>query len=337
MSADPASQGLRRLRVAIVTRDRFRSPRYLALGLQRMLRRLDVQADCFLHGIGWLDTICNRQASRRHRLKAALADVWLQYLRRYDLIIVSDTVGLARDTALLALLRRLGKPLFFYEVFALAGSRHFLDRFPPDAVSQFDAYLVSSAIHDDTPVNGPPIFEIGLELLEAPTQRRERPALAMIDFERQGYERERAEQLAALRAVGMPDFSLQGEYSFSEIVTEYQRTSVAFLAFPEAFGVPIAQLQNQGALIASPQRHWAKRHALLPAGSVFQDDAPFTENFIFYDGEQDLAQQLQARVAGADPAAVAQRFRTQQPHLAEGRLPALREALLYAQDCRPPR
>lgn len=322
-------------RVAIISRAGYRSPRYLATGLQRMLDRIGAKADCFLHGMSWLETIRQRRASRRHRAIAAVADVWVRYLKRYDLIVVSDTIGAARDATLLAPLRTLGRPLFFYEVFALSGSRHWLDRFPPSAVSLFDAFLVSSAIHDDAPVPGPPIFEVGLELLEAPTQRRDRPPLAMIDFERKGYEEDRRLQLDALGDVDMPHFSLQGEYTFREIVVEYERSAVAFLAFPEAFGVPIAQLQNQGSLIASPHRSWAKRHALLPAGSVFHDEAPFTDNFVFYTDRQDLAQQLRERVRGWDPSAVARRFREQQPHLAQGNIAELCRALDFARDSVP--
>jgi hypothetical protein len=319
-------------RVAILSRAGYRSPRYLAAGLQRMLHRVGAKPDCYLHGISWLEAIRQRHASRRHRALAALADVWVRYLRRYDLIVVSDTIGAARDPALLAPLRTLRKPIFLYEVFALNGSKHWLDRFPSTAVSLFDAFLVSSAIHDNPPVAGPPIFEVGLELLEPPTQTRDKPPLAMIDFPREGYEDDRRLQLDALADIGMPHFSLQGEYTFDQIVGEYERSAVAFLAFPEAFGVPIAQLQNQGSLIASPNRSWAKRHALLPAGSVFEADAPFTDNFIFYADCRDLAEQLEERTRELDPAAIAQRFREQQPQLAEGNLAELRRALQYARD-----
>lgn len=319
-------------RVAIITRAGYRSPRYLATGLQRMLHRIGAKADCYCHGISWLEAIRQRHASRRHRAIAAFADVWVRYLQRYDLIVVSDTIGAARESALLAPLRTLGKPIFFYEVFALSGSKYWLDRFPPKAVSLFDAYLVSSAIHDSPPVAGPPIFEIGLELLEKPTLQRDKPLLAMIDFEREGYEDDRRLQLDALAKIGLEHFSLEGEYTFSEIVAEYERSAVAFLAFPEAFGVPIAQLQNQGSLIASPHRNWAKRHALLPAGSVFVDDAPFTENFIFYSDRRDLEEQLKARTRELDPQAVARRFRERQPHLAQGNVAELRRALQFARD-----
>lgn len=319
------------LRVAIITRHHFRSPRYLALGLQRMLGRLGVRADCFPHGLAWLKALSDPHPTGRKLGIACIASLWLRFLHRYDLIVVSDTVGVGRELSLLAPLKRLAKPIFNYEVFALGGCRYFLDQFPPDALSQFDAYLVASAIHDDPPVPGPPVFEVGLQILEEPSQSNERAALAMIDFPRVGYERDREIQLSALETVGIPHFSLEGEFNFSGIAAQYRRPTVAFLAFPEAFGVPIVQLQQQGALIASPHRGWAKRQALLAAGSIFDERAPFSENFMFYDDERDLVRRLRGHAQEANPAMVARRLHELQPQLVSGNPRELRRALDYAQ------
>lgn len=38
-------------KIAILTRPMFRSPRFLAEGLSRMLARLGLRADIFLHGL----------------------------------------------------------------------------------------------------------------------------------------------------------------------------------------------------------------------------------------------------------------------------------------------
>lgn len=322
-------------RVAIVTRSRFRSPRYLAKGLQRMLARCEVAVDCYVHGLSWLEAIKCRNESRRHAAVAAFADLWLKYLRRYDVIVVSDTIGIARDAILLEPLRLLAKPLLLYEVFALSGSKYFLDQMPKSALSQFDAFLVSSAIHDDPLVEGPPIFEIGLELLEPPTTRQAKPIAAMLDFGRPGYEADRQIQVDTLENLDIPQFSLDGEYSFTDIVAEYDKAAAAFLAFPEAFGIPIAQLQNRGSIIVAPHRHWAKRHALLPSGSVFADEnAPFTDNFVFYSDKADLKEKLCAVAENYRPDLIAKRFRDAQPHLVSGNLIELNRALEYARQAR---
>lgn len=322
------------LKVAIVTRPDFRSPRYLAIGLQRMLRREGVVATCFLHGMLCLMALRDRFASRRHRLMALVAMTWLRRLKRYDVIVVADTVDIAGQSELLAPLRQLGKPMLMYEVFALHGSRYWLERLPATALNQFDAWLVSSAIHDDKPAPGPPIFEIGLELLEPPTQSSSKPFMAMLDFEREGYEEERLVQERALRLAGVPKFTLAGEYSFSEIVAEYERAACAFVAFPEAFGVPIAQLQNRRSLIIAPKRRWANRHALMRAGSVFDEGAPFTENFVFYEDDDELAERLRKATTDHCPRLVAQAFSNAQPHLAHGNASELRRPLAWAGDWR---
>ncbi len=104
----------------------------------------------------------------------------------------------------------------------------------------------------------------------------------MLDFERPGYEADRKVQIEAIDELQLSRYSLDHEYTFAEMVREYDKAAVAFLAFPEAFGVPIAQLQQRGALIAAPHSFWARRHAQLPTGSVFSEkSARFTENFIF--------------------------------------------------------
>jgi hypothetical protein len=286
-----------------------------------MLKRSGAQADIYLNGISWLDAIKLRKASRRHRLVAAYAWAWLQSLRRYDAFVVSETIDVAGDAPLLEPLRALGKPIFLYEVFAFTGSKYWLDRVPPSAPSLFDGLLVASAIHDDPLIEGPPIFEIGLELLEPPTTVGAKPFTAMFDFARPGYESERELQAGAIAELGLPNFFLDGEYSFGEIAEEFDRAAVAFLAFPEAFGVPIAQLQQRGALIATPRPRWAKRHALLPPGSVYSEtDACFSENFILYSDKQDLKDQLRMARSRYRPDVVAQLFRQAQPHLSRGNL-----------------
>ena len=319
------------MRVAIITRSGFRSPRYLATGLQRMLKRCGAHADIYLNGISWLDAIKLRNASRRHRLVATYARAWLQFWRRYDAFVVSETIDVAGDAQLLAPLRALGKPIFLYEVFAFTGSKYWFDRVPPSAPSLFDGLLVASAIHDDPLIDGPPIFEIGLELLESQTNADAKPFMAMLDFARPGYESDRELQTEAIAELGLPSFVLDGEYSFEKIVEEYDRAAVAFLAFPEAFGVPIAQLQQRGALIATPRRRWAKRHALLPPGSVYSEaDARFSENFIFYNDKQDLKDQLRKAQSGYRPDIVAQRFQRTQPHLAGGDREEIHRLLEFA-------
>ena len=76
-----------------------------------MLLRSNVAVDRFNYGISWLEAIKYQHLSRRNRLLSRLAHVWLQILRRYDVIVVSDTIGMAREASLLEPLVELRKPV----------------------------------------------------------------------------------------------------------------------------------------------------------------------------------------------------------------------------------
>lgn len=322
------------MRVAILTYPNCRSPRLLAEGLQRMLRRIGVEADCHADALPELTAMSDGSGSLRAILAAWRArwSHWRRQLDRYDLLVVSDTIGVVRRTEALALLKRLGRPILHYEVFAYAGSQYFVRQFGEKAHHFFDGFLVVSGIHDDTPVPGPPIFEIGMDLPALAPLRPVRPFTALMDFERPGYEPQRQTQLEALRRTGIAHETLAGEYTFAEIDAVYARAGVAFVAFPEAFGVPVVQLQRHGCLVAAPHPHWVKRHALRPAGHVFDeagDRDAFSENFLFYDGGDDLAARLTQARDQFDASAAAARLLHQQPHFVRGRTEALQAALTH--------
>ena len=320
------------MKVAILTHPGYRSPRFLAEGLQRMFSRIGVPADCHYSAIPDLFAIANAHASRRNRVSAAWSQVrqWARRLDRYDLIVVSDTVGIIAKTGLLEPLKSLRRPLLHYEVFAYAGSRYFVRQYGPTAHHWFDAFLTVSGIHDDPPLEGPPIFENGMDLPNLAPLRFDRPFSALLDYPRPGYEAQREVQVDALKALNIPYETLAREYSFVEIDQVYSRSAVAFVAFPEAFGVPIVQLQRHGSVIASPNPHWVKRHALRPAGHVFDeagDAKHFSENFVFYKSADELKQKLVTLRANFSPRAVASRFGLQHESFIHGRLDVLRLAV----------
>jgi hypothetical protein len=310
------------MRVAILTNPDCRSPRLLAEGLQRMMRRIGIAADCHAEALPELAAMAAAGGSLRARAAAWHAR-WSHRRRqidRYDLIVVSDTVGAVRRTQALAPLKRLRRPLLHYEVFAYAGSQYFVRQFGDRAHHFFDGFLVVSGIHDDPPIPGPPIFEVGMDLPALVPLHPARPFTALLDFERPGYEPQRQIQLEALRRAGIAHETLSGEYTFAEI------------AFPEAFGVPVVQLQRHGCLVAAPHPHWVKRHALRPAGHVFdeaRDRGAFSRNFLFYDGVEDLAARLAQARDRFDAGAAAAQLQRRQPHFVHGRPEALQAALAH--------
>ena len=318
-------------RLAILTRAAYRSPRFLAERLGRMLGRLGLQADVHLEGVGWLVRAGQGRGGRRQQLETWAARRRIESLRDYDLFVVADSLYPLNDDVDLTALRAHGKPVLMYEVFYAGGAKYWLDRLPRRVLDKFDGYLCVSGIHGCAPVGSRPIDVIGMDIRPChPLPRqREREFSVLVDFPRQGYEAQRDEQMEALRRLGIRPVVLQGEYSFGEIESVYRTVSAAFVAFAEAFGLPIAQLQGYGAVILSPEKGWVMRHALLPDGSVFFEtpDAPFSPNFCFYRDTDDLCRGLMQLRQDWDPAEVTSRFLQTHPAYSQGDLHALWQAL----------
>jgi hypothetical protein len=321
---------MRRIRIAILTRPHYRSQRFLAEGLARMLQRLGVEADVYLHGIPWLEALGSKGNGVFNNIKATLVEHHLARLADYDLFILSDTMRAFQDEVNLDPLIRFAKPIIHYEVFYAGGSKYWLERLPTGSLDKYDAYLVASSIHGVTPIGANKVYPIGLDLLpEHPLLVKKGEFTALLDFPREGYEEQQCIQENALRRRGIKSIRLKGEYSYIEIERIYQQTCIAFVSCPEAFGVPIAQLQHYGSYIASPDRMWVMRHALLPPGAAYFDESSpkFTDNFCFYRDEEDLTERLAGLMKDYDPSAVRGRFLKHQPTYSQGNLNVLWEAI----------
>ena len=296
-----------------------------------MLATLGVTTEVFLKGVPWLETVAREGQSLRDQFNAVLARGQLRQLAAYDFFVVSDTLQSLRDAVSLAPLRALGRPLLYYEVFYIGGSRTWLKKLPTDALDRFDGFLCVSGVQDIVPVSPEKMFVVGMD--HAPSQpflpRREFSAL--LDFPRKGYEADLEVQESAIERAGIPVTRLDGEYTFEQIERVYSQTGIAFVAFPEAFGVPIVQLQRYGAHIGSPHREWVKRHALLCDRSAYYETAEpaFTDNFVIYHSEQELVDRLVQLRETASPESARQRLLRTQPGYCSGNLEQLRAALQY--------
>jgi len=313
------------IKAAILTRVDYRSPRFLALGLERMLMRLGIRADIFFDGIKWVEIQGKKDLCRRNWIASQIAKQKLKVLQNYDLIFIVDTISAFRDEFNITLIRQFDKPVFYYEVFYLGGSKHWLDRLPKGCLNKFDVHLSVSGIHDNAPLDTRNNFCIGLDIRPFHSFQRKRKFTALLDFAREGYEKEREVYKRALTNLRIPYFELKGEYNFKEIEYIYKNISVAFVSFLEAFGVPIAQLQNYGACIVSPHRKWVKRHSLLPQNSVYFDakDPKFSENFVFFQEERELEEKLFFLKKNYDATLIRSRFLYTSPHYAIGNIERL--------------
>ena len=310
------------MKVAIITRENYRSPRFLAEGLSNMLNKIGIINDVHYRGIEQLELACTKKSGLKLAAKATVTKFLLNSWKQYDLFIVSDTVGILAQEKIIITLRQLNKPVALYEVFYPGGAQYWLDRLPPCSLDLFDAYLTTSPVNDIEPVGEKPVYNIGINLNHRPmhSSQGSDEFTALMDFPRPGYEDERNLQLAALKALDIKTIYLGGEYDFEEINRVYDQANIYFVAFPEAFGVPIVQLQNSGAYIASPSTDWVKRHA-KEAGDLVHvnfNKNLFSNNFIFYDSYQELLTRLEYIRQHYKAEDIQKRFSQEQPNFKHG-------------------
>lgn len=282
------------LKVAVLTSPRYRSPRFLADGLGRMLTRLGIGHRIFPQGMAWLSAIKNSDKGYGNRINAALAEFRLRQLSEFDVIVVAGTVGLLKDLDLFRPLLALKKPVLHYQVFYLGGSPYWLEKVSSRALDCFDGFLGVSGIHDAEPIQREKFFHVGMDVLPQCAFSAWREFVALLDFPAPEQDDERALHQRVLKKLNIQTIELTGDYTFKEIETLYNKVSLYFVATPESFGVPVSQLQFYGGMVAAPSKQWVKRHAMLPTHSVFSDGdtAPFSGNFLFYENEQDLTDKI---------------------------------------------
>lgn len=318
------------MKIAIITRNQYRSPKFLANSLSNMLKRINIKHDIYYDGLNWLHKSHIKNDNIKLAFQKKTAQLRLRQLLGYDLYIISDTMYSLRPIAPIEYLKSTGKPILFYEVFYPGGSPYCLDQLPANALSRFDGYLTTSALHDSPVNNTQNIHSIGLDLSSCqPLEKPDGPFTALLDFEREGYEKERELQLKILKKLKIHTIILNKEYTFNEINTIYNKANIYFLASHEAFGVPIAQLQLYGCLIASPSTTWVRRHALRADHRTCDqlDKNEFSNNFVFYSSESDLTNQLLYLKEHYDSKKVKHTFLQAQPKFSLGDPQSLWEAI----------
>jgi hypothetical protein len=320
------------MKVAIITRENYRSPRFLAEGLSNMLKQIDIVNDIHYRGIEQLELACAQNAGLKIAAKSTVAKLLLNTWKKYDLFIISDTVGILAQEQIINTLRKLNKPVALYEVFYPGGAQYWLDRLPFGSLDLFDAYFTTTPVNDTEPVGVKPVYNIGININHRPpfSTQKSGEFTALMDFSRPGYEDERNMQLKALKELEIKTIHLEGEYTFDEISRIYDQANVYFVAFPEAFGVPIVQLQNSGAYIASPSTDWVKRHANGHEKLIYGDfdKHQFSENFIFYNSYQELLISLEEIRENYKSVDVQNRFSHEQPYFKYGDTKTLSRAIV---------
>lgn len=319
--------------------DSYEKP--LAQGLARMLRKLGVAAKIFWNGHAVLEefhrgvAFSGRGLRDLHhnlvKLPATAALAW------YDVIVVISTIPdayMRRHHAFIEVLRHVfpAKPIVLYDCLYLptrgSAYRKIKDADPSNfGMERYDYYLVVSLVSEfPLPAVDQPVSVIGVNLEDRSLRVDPKPRfLALLDFERTQYMKERAVMIQALEDTHTPYSVLNGHYPMDEIRAIYRGVSVYFPAHRESFGLPICEVQLCGAVVFTPYADWVPSHWIKPDPRA-PGPGTLPENFIVYHNDPSrLRQCLLERKRRNDPARAAAAFRAHHPQYASGDLEALRE------------
>lgn len=337
------------MRVAILTNNLNSFYKPLAEGLKRMLESIHVESTVFYEGIDLFDFKYRFKSINQQPLHFVSGNInrlrklrkqrkFLQDVSRYDLVIVVSNVPVGFIRARLSGIELFRKndpdiPVvqYTYSYLPLAGKgslfqKHFGENAEVSSfgLERYDHYLVVSLSSPQImPGFDNPVTLIGCNFNSGDLYPEQKEFLALLDFEREGKEQERAVQKSALKKTNTPFIELKGKYNIHQIRSIYRKSSIYFIAFQESFGFPICETQACGNLIFSPYESW------LYAQHIKEDlNKPgigyFSDNFRIYDNKTDiLCEQIERAKASHDPEETRRVLLNKQGHYYYGDIEAL--------------
>jgi hypothetical protein len=299
------------MRIAILTRPGACFPNIISMGLSDMLTRLGIEHKIFDGAIPFLMRLLpiNEQPKRwansfhyrvYNKLKYRKQDNQiLNELKNYDLIILSECLPNAfwkNYLAIETLKKELNnKPVLSYtDAYINNAPIHQKMWFDGDdhGANRFDVNLCPSAVTEirNKPAAGWKAIGVNISISKLkPVVKKE--FIAVVDFEQKGYEPYREQQLTVLSRLGIKTIALEGRYPIEEIRKIYEQAAVFFLAFPETFGLPIAECLACGTYVFTPNSGWPMAWRLdekpMPWGPGSLPDC-----FKVYQSEEELEKQL---------------------------------------------
>ncbi|WP_242919052.1 hypothetical protein [Pontibacter liquoris] len=324
------------MKIAILSRPDYRSPRILAESLKYQLKNVGINADIF-HNIDVLARLYSyqEQAHRykyhfwlRKKFQSFFQDhLFLKKLKQYDAIVICECTpnGFWKDHYNIEKLKNItGKPVLYYEVYYLGNAPTQIDQLLAKSDPTIERYDYHLAVTDTTEINNAkgPWSCIGLDLRNTgliPNTKDE--FIVLVDFAQAGYESHREDQLEVLNELGIKYIALSGEYTTTEIRAIYNKSSVILLQFPEAFGLPIAECLTAGVQIFTSSSSWPMSWRLDENPQIHQE-GKLPDIFTVYHSRNDLINKLIAFQTNYDllntPKEVFEKFIDYYPHFYEG-------------------
>ena len=295
-------------RIAIISRPGACFPNIIATGLSEMITDEGCEVEIFYDGIPLLMRMLplhkrplhwknNLHFRIRNKIKYFFNDLQLiRRIKKFDAVILCECLPNAYWKNYLdieSFKSIIQKPVLCYTDNIVASPLHKLNLFRSYDYNE-DRFFLNLCLSNTVEINAnhPKCLEIGVNLSNSGLKPNEKTAfLALIDFEQPGYESYRNQQIRVLQKLNIPFIVLNGNYSVSEIRDLYQKASVFFLAFPETFGLPIAECLSTGCKIFSPNSSWPMAWRLNNDPKPW-GNGDFPDCFQIYSSDQDLEKAL---------------------------------------------
>jgi hypothetical protein len=293
------------MKIAILVRPGNNCPMILALSLKKQLEDAGniVEISDQINMLNRLVSYKTSQLSFHFWLKEKITNYiddskTKALLRRMDAVIISESSPIAfwkklyNIEKLKAILK---KPVLFYEVYYLGNAPTqiiTLKKNNDPLEERYDGHLFVSPVTEISKGKPQNAFCIGLLAKSwdlKPLPKKE--LIALVDFAQPGFEDYRELQIEQLKNAGIKFISLDRRYAIEEIRKIYQRVSIFFVQFPEAFGLPILECLCTGAQIFTPDSAWPMSWSLEKTPEV-HGKGILPPCFTIYEKEDDLLKKL---------------------------------------------
>lgn len=156
-------------------------------------------------------------------------------------------------------------------------------------LERFDWYLPASIVTEYALSDRIPLIysNIGFDIRSDDLYPQQNEFIALLDFPRTGYEKERALQVRALKETNTPFIELKEKLNTKEIRNIYRKISLYFVSSRESFGLPVLEIQLCGGMIATPFASWLPAH-FLDKNIHEAGNGRLGSNFIMYENNLEL-------------------------------------------------
>lgn len=293
------------MKIAILTKEAFSSPRILAESLAHQLIGVGVETQIFfdIDVLNRLVSYQNSKLSFHYWLQKKIVHYFndrkiIRALKKMNAVVISECIpnGFWKQLYNVEKLKSILQiPVLIYEVYYLGNAITqvaALKKNKDALMERYDGHLFVSPVTETRGEMEPNAFCIGLMANTwglQPLPKKE--LMALVDFVQPGFETHREMQIRQLEKAGIPYISLERHYTIEEIRGIYRQVSIYFMQSSEAFGLPILECLCTGAQVFTPDSSWPMSWRLDEKPEVHRPGI-LPDCFTLYNDEDNLLQKL---------------------------------------------